>query len=180
LSTTASTPNTRPRAKAKRAVNRHRVDLGAPTEEGTRPTRLGKTLGMVMLTGLLGLTSWVVASVSTWLVPVYVTVMVLIFVTPRPERPRGSSLLGEKGKPDLDKEKASEAYGLSSSDPTLGNAAVEAACSPVEASASAMDTDWPGPGAMKPKRARNRARKPPAKPAVESADQGWPGQVCPR
>ena len=44
---------------------------------------------MVVLAGLLGLTSWVVASVSTWLVPVYVTAMVFIFVSPRAENPEG-------------------------------------------------------------------------------------------
>ena len=43
-----------------------------------------------MLAGLLGITSWVVASVSTWLVPVYVTAMVFIFVSPRVEPPEGS------------------------------------------------------------------------------------------
>ena len=31
----------------------------------------------------MGLTSWVIASISTWLVPVYVTAMVLIFVMPQ-------------------------------------------------------------------------------------------------
>jgi len=169
LSTTASTPNKRPRAKAKRAFDRHRLDPGTPAEEGTRPTRLGKTLGMVVLAGLLGLTSWVIASVSTWLVPVYVTAMALIFVTPRAERPRGSGLLGDKDKPDLDKEKGSEASGLSSPDPDPRDAAVQAASDPAEASASASDIDWSASGAVKPRRARTRARKPPAKPGAESA-----------
>ena len=110
---------------AKRAVNRHRLDPGAPAEEGTRPTRLGKTLGMVVLAGLLGLTSWVIASVSTWLVPVYVTAMALIFVIPRAERPQGSGPLGDKGEPDLDKDKGSEASGLSSPDPDPRDAVVQ-------------------------------------------------------
>ena len=39
--------------------------------------------GVVVLAALMGFTSWVVASISTWLVPVYVTAMVLIFVTPQ-------------------------------------------------------------------------------------------------
>ena len=69
---------------------------------------------MVVLAGLLGLTSWVIASVSTWLVPVYVTAMALIFVIPRAEHPRGSGPLGDKGEPDLDKDQGSEASGLSS------------------------------------------------------------------
>jgi hypothetical protein len=68
---------------------------------------------MVVLAGLLGLTSWVVASVSTWLVPVYVTAMALIFVMPRAERPPGLGPLDDKGEPDLDKDQGSEASGLS-------------------------------------------------------------------
>lgn len=167
LSTTASTPNMRPRAMAKRAVVRHRLDPGAPAEEGTRPTRLGKTLGMVVLAGLLGLTSWVVASVSTWLVPVYVTAMALIFVIPRAERPPGSGPLGDKGEPDLDKGQGSEASGLASPDPAPRDAVVHAASSPDEASAS--DNDGSGTGTVKPKRVRSRARKPPAKPGAELA-----------
>jgi len=167
LSTTASTPNMRPRTKAKRAVVRHRLDPGAPAEEGTRRTRLGKTLGMVVLAGLLGLTSWVIASVSTWLVPVYVTAMALIFVIPRAEHPWGSGALGDKGEPDLDKDKGSEASGLSSPDPDSRNAVVQATSDSAEASAS--DNDWSGPGAVKPRRARSRARKPPAKPGAEPA-----------
>jgi len=169
LSTTASTPNMRPRAmaKAKRAVDRHRLDPGVPAEEGTRPTRLGKTLGMVVLAGLLGLTSWVIASVSTWLVPVYVTAMALIFVIPRAERPQGTGPLGDKGEPDLDRDKGSEACGLSSPDPESRDAVVQGPSNPAEASAS--DTDWAGTGTVKPKRARSRARKPPAKPGAEPA-----------
>jgi hypothetical protein len=120
---------------------------------------------MVVLAGLLGLTSWVIASVSTWLVPVYVTAMVLIFVIPRAERPRGSGALGDKGEPELDKDKGGEASGLSSPDPNPRDAVVQAASSPAEASAS--DTDWSGTGAVKPKRARSRARKPPARPGAE-------------
>jgi hypothetical protein len=122
---------------------------------------------MVVLAGLLGLTSWVIASVSTWLVPVYVTAMALIFVIPRAERPRGSGPLGDKGEPDLDKDQGSEASGLSSPDPASRNAVVQAASSPAEASAS--DTDGSGPGAVRPKRARSRARKPPARPGAEPA-----------
>jgi hypothetical protein len=154
-------------AKRRRAVDRHHHDPGVPAEEGTRPTRLGQTLGMVVLAGLLGLTSWVIASVSTWLVPVYVTAMALIFVTPRAKPPQGSGFLGDKGKPDLDKQKGSEASGLSSPDADPRDATVKTASDPAEALAS--ETDWSGSGAVKPKRARSRARKPPAKPEVESA-----------
>jgi len=122
---------------------------------------------MVVLAGLLGLTSWVVASVSTWLVPVYVTAMALIFVIPRAERPRDSGPLGDTGEPDLDKEKGSEASGLSSPDPAPRDTVVQAASGPAEASASGTDSS--GPGAVKPKRARSRARKPSAKPGAERA-----------
>ena len=55
--------------------------LGAKADEGR--SELFRTLGIVALAVLMGLTSWVIASVSTWMVPAYVTAMVLIFATPR-------------------------------------------------------------------------------------------------
>ncbi|MFI5454609.1 MAG: hypothetical protein ACHRXM_04080 [Isosphaerales bacterium] len=41
----------------------------------------------VGLVALVGLTAWAVASVSVWWVPAYLALMVLIFVTPRGQRP---------------------------------------------------------------------------------------------
>jgi hypothetical protein len=53
-------------------------------------------VGLVLLAGLMGLTSWAVASLATWLVPLYVIGMVLIFVSPRSQK----SLETEHGYPD--------------------------------------------------------------------------------
>lgn len=51
-----------------------------PGFDRARWGRRGATLGLV---GLTAVTSWVVASISVWLVPVYVGAMVLIFAAPR-------------------------------------------------------------------------------------------------
>jgi hypothetical protein len=71
----------------------NRLETQAKVE--THQRKLVRTLSVVALAGLMGLTSWVVALVSSWLVPVYATVMVLIFILPRarwlePEEQEGS------------------------------------------------------------------------------------------
>ncbi len=42
-----------------------------------------RILGIIILAVLMGLTSWVIASVWTWLVPFYVAAIVLILVLPQ-------------------------------------------------------------------------------------------------
>jgi len=139
---------------------------------------LGKTTGIITLAILIGATSWAVASLSTWLVPVYVTGMVLIFALPRPQpagsrepvnhagepggrnrpeaedRPGGSNELGSapvKGK--------GGAGAKSRRNPAVGAAApadLEDPNDPVEA--SAQPAELPTPTA-KPRKPRSRARK---------------------
>ena len=83
LSPTSSTPKVRSSTVSRRTPFRRHQEPGEPANAGARRAELVRTLGIVVLAALMGLTSWVVASISTWLVPVYVTAMVLIFVMPR-------------------------------------------------------------------------------------------------
>jgi hypothetical protein len=131
---------------------------------------------MVALAGLMGLTSWVVASVATWLVPVYVTAMVLIFVTPRPQRREGRERVGNDREHDAGEDRASGASGPQSPGPDLTGAAILPASGPPEASVSGHDTPVAGSTAAKPRRSRGRARKPArpgAEPAVAPAPATW-------
>jgi hypothetical protein len=135
---------------------------------------MGKMLGVVVMAGIMGLTSWVVASVSTWLVPVYVTVMVLIFATPRTTRPEGTAEEGDGGTPAAPEGDARGANSSSGSSrdpgapgPTAENGSDQAA------------TAAPGPSASrtaKPRRSRGRGRKasrPAGEPSAPPAAATW-------
>lgn len=115
--------------------------------------RLGATLGLV---GLTAVTSWVVASISVWLVPVYVGAMVLIFAAPRknPTKPADETEAGESSSVE---------------DPI--------AAEPIEMKTDAVDepaTEPPAPEASaeappKPRKRRVRARKS-AKKGADAAE----------
>jgi len=104
----------------------------------------------------MGLTSWVVASISTWLVPVYVTAMVVIFVMPQVQHLEEAQPGGEPA--DVNTERASKASKPVSSDPDIPSAISLETDSPPGASA----TGTKPPGSMTPKRrhTRGRGRKP--------------------
>jgi hypothetical protein len=63
--------------------------------------QLGRTTGVVVLVGVMSLTSWVIASLSIWLVPVYVAAMVLILVVPRSAHLRESRTTLDRALPEL-------------------------------------------------------------------------------
>ncbi|MFO0889184.1 MAG: hypothetical protein U0790_08595 [Isosphaeraceae bacterium] len=71
---------------------------GDSTEGRIARGELKKTVGILTLAALMGITSWVVASLSTWLVPVYVTAMALIFAFPRSQHPRSSPRAQHEGQ----------------------------------------------------------------------------------
>ncbi|WP_165227103.1 hypothetical protein [Aquisphaera insulae] len=155
---------------------------------GDRP-ELGRTLGIVALAILMGLTSWVVASVSTWMVPAYVTAMVLIFAIPRAPRRDGNQgeapeARGDEAEPPADLgrpvdvaerprrgRKASSrsrtrasSEGMAPGEGTEdGNAGLR-----VDDPEAALDpaTDPAEPTAARPRRTRGRARRT-ARPGVE-------------
>jgi hypothetical protein len=83
LSSMSSIPKVKSTTGSRWNLLRPRYDLGELANASDRRAVLGKMLGLVVLAALMGLTSWVVASISTWMVPVYVTAMVLIFVIPQ-------------------------------------------------------------------------------------------------
>ena len=131
---------------------------------------------MVVLAGLLGITSWVVASVSTWLVPVYVTAMVFIFVSPRAENPEGSQGAGDPRGPAAGEEPAKGAKGPSSTAPPPSRGAEPPAGDPPEAPAKGSSPSASGPAATAKPRRRSRARKPAkpgSEPAVVAAPATW-------
>ena len=77
------TLQSRQRASVQRThVHAHQTH-GRTATIGPSEAKWTKIVGLVLLAGLMGLTSWVVASLATWLVPLYVIGMVLIFVSPR-------------------------------------------------------------------------------------------------
>ena len=120
----------------------------------------------------MGLTSWVVASISTWLVPVYVTAMVLIFVFPQAPHLGEPEPAGEPAGVSADR--ASEAASPASSGAdSPGATTLEGDGSP-EASATGAKP----PGSPTPKRRRTRGQgrkpvKPGPEPAVTTSPAAW-------
>jgi hypothetical protein len=86
LIATSRTPNAWPSPVSRGLRARVRAHLvpGSPTgAKRRRPRAVWAGAGLAVLAGL---TAWAVASVSVWLVPAYLALMVLIFVTPRRRR----------------------------------------------------------------------------------------------
>jgi hypothetical protein len=127
---------------------------------------------------LVGLTTWVVASVSFWMAPAYLALMVLIFVMPIGRRPSksetepgaepncvGDTEIGQSPRVD-------RAAGAEDNRPAAeldsGLAADEAATEPL-----GSIPDSAGTGGAKPKRGRARARKA-AKTAAEPVSDSPP------
>ncbi|QEH35933.1 hypothetical protein OJF2_44900 [Aquisphaera giovannonii] len=147
----------------------------------------------------MGLTSWVIASVSTWMVPAYVTAMVLIFATPRaprrdgekgeaseaqrdgagspadPGRPADAADRPRKGrKAPMRPRTPATAEGLVAGEGPEGGAADLRVDGP-EANLDPA-TDPAEPPAAKPRRTRGRAKRtarPGAEPALAPAPATW-------
>jgi len=120
----------------------------------------------------MGLTSWVVASISTWLVPVYVTAMVLIFVIPQVQHLGEPGPAGEPAGVSADR--ASEATSPASS----GADSPGATTLGVDGSPEASATGAKPPGSPTPKRRRTRGQgrkpvKPGPEPAVTTSPAAW-------
>ena len=149
----------------------HRQETGDEPGARSRGARIGQTLGVIVLATLLGLTSWVVASISTWLVPVYVTAIVLIFVLPEPEGSRSVVAAGEGVKPASGSDDTSAASGFQSNGPVApAPVSVEKSDAP-GASSPGIDVSSPEP--VKPRRSRSRPRKA-AKPEADQTPGSTP------
>lgn len=166
MSTTSTTPHARPGYSARRNLLRPRPDSRISTDAGPRRPPLGTALAVAGLAGLMGLTSWVVARVSVWLVPVYLIVMTLIFALPRAPRPEASERAGG-GDEEVSDRAQGPIAGPSGSDPPSESQvrmlAEPSADGPPEASASGPDPSGPAsseaPISAKPRRGRGRTRK---------------------
>jgi hypothetical protein len=163
LSTTSNTPRFRPRISAGRTQVRHDYESSAIPDLGHRQADLGKTAGIVGMALLIGMTSWVVASVSTWLVAIYVTAMFLIFAVPRTHYIESRKYVRDNTKREdytkHSQEPVVSAISDSSSEP-LASLAIRI-CSEV----STAETESLG-SVAKPRRIRGRGRKP-TKPGTE-------------
>ncbi|MDG3005319.1 hypothetical protein [Paludisphaera mucosa] len=90
MNETSTQRRAEPWSRVDRTADGPHAPATPPTETGlVRPTS-GRFWGLVGLAILTGVTSLVVATISIWLTPVYMAAMVLIFATPRPNRPAGS------------------------------------------------------------------------------------------
>jgi hypothetical protein len=171
---TSSTASVWVRFTARRMLSRYR----ARASLGARPwlgwLRTQSTLAVVGLAGLMGLTSWVVAWVSVWLVPIYLTTMVLIFAVPftlPARRSAGSEGVGGNGDTESRKDRGQGSLGSFSPDPPVTLEIDPRAGGAHEGLASAAGSS--GPAAAKPRRPRSRARKP-ARPVVETVPASTP------
>ncbi|MGA7497057.1 MAG: hypothetical protein WBX00_10045 [Isosphaeraceae bacterium] len=172
LSPTSSTPEVRSLTASRRAPFRRHHEPGEPATAGARRAELVRILGIVVLAALMGLTSWVVASISTWLVPVYVTAMVLIFVIPQVQHLGEPGPAGEPAGVSADR--ASEATSPASSGADSPGATTLGVDGSPEASAAGAKP----PGSTTPKRRRTRGQgrkpvKPGPEPAVTTSPAAW-------
>ncbi|MGC1721006.1 MAG: hypothetical protein WA746_18645 [Isosphaeraceae bacterium] len=172
MSPTSSTPKVKSSTASRRTPFRRHHEPGEPATAGARRAELVRILGIVVLAALMGLTSWVIASISTWLVPVYVTAMVLIFVLPQAPHLGEPEPAGEPAGVSADR--ASEATSPASSGAdSPGATTLEGDGSP-EASATGAKP----PGSPTPKRRRTRGQgrkpvKPGPEPAVTTSPAAW-------
>ncbi|MGZ3432390.1 MAG: hypothetical protein ACXWN0_11970, partial [Isosphaeraceae bacterium] len=172
MSPTSSTPKVTSSTASRRTPFRRHHEPGEPATAGARRAELVRILGIVVLAALMGLTSWVVASISTWLVPVYVTAMVLIFVFPPVQHLGEPEPAGEPAGVSADR--ASEATNPASS----GADSPGATNLEVDGSPAASATGAKPPGSPTPKRRRTRSQgrkpvKPGPEPAVTTSPAAW-------
>jgi hypothetical protein len=170
LIVTSRNPNTRkvPGARWPRdGFHHHPGSAHRAVVDGRRLRTILVGLGIAVLTGL---TTWAVASVSVWLVPVYLSLMVLTFAMPqagRAELPVTEPSMGTSG---ADADASGQGPGEDRVDGT-GEPRPDAEPVPdipagESAEAPTPQPDPAGTAAAKPKRSRSRSRKT-AKSAVE-------------
>jgi hypothetical protein len=161
LSTTSSRPNSKRESPTRRTTVRHDDGPEIRARSGTQQSDSARSLGILVLAGLMGLTSWVVASLSSWLVPVYVTAMILIFILPRGRRCQTSGQQNNGQGPGKRAQAATYPVNL---EETPGREAASGTNGLVDVSASSLQPSvFP---VAKPRRVRGQCRKP-AKPVVE-------------
>jgi hypothetical protein len=187
LIATSGTPNTRTRPAARWA----RAGVHKPPGSAPRAAADGRRLPALLLglglATLMGLTTWAVASVSIWLVPAYLLLMILIFAAPGAGRAKVPAKELRAGSSDADVAESGQGMGADRAD-GMGQAHPVPEPSPdnlVDEAAESSTTrlDRAGPIIAKPKRSRARSRKAAkavAEPTAESSPVTWirvgPGQ----
>jgi hypothetical protein len=142
---------------------------------GRRLRGAGVGAGLVVL---VGLTTWAVASVSVWMAPAYLALMVLIFVTPPGRRP-SKSAPGPGAEPicvsDTDIGQSLRVDRAARADDNRPAAELDSTLAADEAATEPLSSlpDSAGSAGAKPKRGRGRARKA-AKTAAEPATDSPP------
>ncbi len=177
LIATSSKPNTRSRP----AGRQPRVGVHKPSGSAPRAAADGRRLPAVLLglglATLMGLTTWAVASVSIWLVPAYLSLIILIFTAPGARRVKSPATKPTTGSPDADvalsgrRPGSDRADGMGETHPVSDPNSSLPADEGAESSASSPDSA--GPHNAKPRRSRARSRKA-AKSAAELAPDSSP------
>jgi hypothetical protein len=178
---TSRTPNARPKLAAnwlRGRVRAHLVPSAQAVAFGRRPRRAWVGAGMVVL---VGLTTWAVASVSVWMAPAYLALMVLIFVAPmrgRPSKPASESGRGSLDVGDTDIGQSLRVDRAAGADDNRPAAELDSALAADEAATEPLSSiaDSAGSAAGKPKRGRTRGRKAAktaAEPALDSSPVTW-------
>jgi hypothetical protein len=181
LMATSRTPNARPKLAAnwlRGRVRAHLVPNSRAVAFGRRPRGAWVGAGMVVL---VGLTTWAVASVSVWMAPAYLALMVLIFVAPmrgRPSKPASESGWGSLYVGDADIGQSLRVDRAAGADDNRPAAEFDSAVAADEAATEPLSSiaDSAGSAGAKPKRGRARGRKAAktaAEPALDSAPVTW-------
>jgi hypothetical protein len=177
LIATSRKPNTRsvPGARWPRAG--FQLRSGSAPQAVVDGRRLRTILVGLGLAALTGLTTWAVASVSIWLVPAYLLLMVLIFAMPRSERAGSPATGPSAGTSGADAAESGQGLGEDravemgeprpTAEPIPGIPTGEAAEAPTPR------PDPAGAATAKPRRSRARSRKA-AKTAVEPVPDASP------
>ena len=142
--------------------------------DGRRLRTLLVGLGIVALTGL---TTWAVASVSIWLVPVYLLLMIVTFATPHAGRTQLPGTESSSEVPGAEADESRQSLGADYSE-GMGEPHPDVEPVPDTLASESADvltplTEPPGTVSAKPRRSRSRSRKA-AKTAVESVPEASP------
>ncbi len=174
---TSNEPNTRPVPGARWPRAGSHPPSGSARRAVVDGRRLRTILAGLGIAALTGLTSWAVASVSIWLVPVYLLLMVVTFAMPRAERAPSPAVDSRAETSGADTDTSGQGAGEDRAD-GMGEPRPDAEPVPDLTAGESVEapTSLPDPAGTanaKPKRTRSRSRKA-AKSAVEPVHEPGP------
>jgi hypothetical protein len=126
-----------------------------------------------VLAALMCLTTWVAASVSLWIAPAYLALMVLIFVAPRNRRQKlalsqASANAGSDDKPDWTRKRSAPGTGETDPGRTAAEPVGAALAGELTVHSTHSNADQAEGSTLKSGRGRSRTRRP-AKSAAQAA-----------